>query len=298
MGSLGIKFWGTRGLISSPRPETSIFGGNTPCVQILYKDHLILVDTGFGCTNLGDELMDRILQKKEDLTIHILYTHFHWDHVQGLPFFKPIYFKNTTINLYSPEPEGALLENLNILFDGSYSPFESLLTMPAAIKLHSLTAPLELDGLKIEFKPVDHSLDASHKAACETYAYKFTAPDGQSVALITDHEARSSAKNKALVQFAKDVDVLIHDGQYFEEEYANHVGWGHSSAKAALENAIKIGSKLTLLTHHDPAHNDKDLQALHRALMKSPKFRPLNFEFARENVVYDVALLKSLQKAS
>lgn len=298
MGSLRVKFWGTRGLISSPRSETSIFGGNTPCVQILYKDHLILVDTGFGCTNLGDELMQRILEKKEDLTVHILYTHFHWDHVQGLPFFKPIYFKTTTIHLYSPGPEKALLENLDILFDGSYSPFESLLTMPADIKLHSLSGDLDIDGLKIAYHAVDHSLDASHLADDATYAYKFTAPDGESVALITDHEAKPSAKNQALVTWAQGADVLIHDGQYTQAEYAEHVGWGHSSVNAALDNALEVGSKLSLLTHHDPARNDKELQALHRSLMTVPKYRPLNFEFAREDVVYDVALLKSIPKAS
>lgn len=304
MGSLRVKFWGTRGLYSSPRAETSIFGGNTPCLQILHKNHLILIDTGFGSTNLGDELMSRILDQQENLTIHIFYTHFHWDHVQGLPFFKPIYFKTTTINIYSPEPKAATLENLNILFDGSYSPFESLLTMPAAINIHSLDGTFELDGLKIEFAPVDHGHDpkaiesGEPHAHGETYAYRLTNEDGQSVCLITDHEARLSKRNRALVKFAKDVDVLIHDGQYLDSEYPKHVGWGHSSANQALDNALKIGAKLTLLTHHDPSRNDKDLQGLHRSLMRIPKFRPLSFEFAREDVIYDVALLKSIPKAS
>ena len=81
VSSMKIKFWGTRGLISSPKKETAIYGGNTSCIQIVYKNHLILIDTGFGVTNFGEVLMDRILKKNEELTIHIFFTHYHWDHI-------------------------------------------------------------------------------------------------------------------------------------------------------------------------------------------------------------------------
>jgi len=295
MGSLRVKFWGTRGLISSPRPETAIFGGNTPCVQILYKDHLILVDSGFGSTNLGDDLMARLAARQEPLHVHIFYTHFHWDHIQGLPFFKPIYFPSTTMSLYSPQPTARMLDNLNILFDGSYSPFESLLSMQAKVHLCQLSGPFELDGLRIDYRAVDHV--ASDHPGEETYAYKFAAENLGTVCLITDHEVRNNKKNRALVEWAKGCDLLIHDGQYFAADYLAHVGWGHSSAQAALDNALKIGPALTLLTHHDPARNDRELQAQHRALMQGKKYRRLTFEFAREEVLYEVAKVKSLPKA-
>ena len=135
MGSLRVKLWGTRGLISAPGQETAIYGGNTPCVQILHKNNLIIVDTGFGCCNLGEELMERIVVNREELNIHIIYTHFHWDHIQGLPFFMPIYFANTTLNIYSPVPKKVTHSNLDILFDGSYSPFDGLMAMPSEIKI-------------------------------------------------------------------------------------------------------------------------------------------------------------------
>ena len=94
--SLKVKFWGTRGLISSPFTDTLEFGGNTTCIQVLYKDHLIIIDAGFGASLLGEALMPRILQKKEKLHVHLFFSHFHWDYVQGLPFFHPIYFPSSS----------------------------------------------------------------------------------------------------------------------------------------------------------------------------------------------------------
>lgn len=297
MGSLSVKFWGTRGLHSSPRAETAIFGGNTPCVQILYKEHLILIDTGFGVTNLGDELMPRILAGKEHLKIHIIYTHFHWDHIQGLPFFKPIYFDATEMTLYSPVPPKTMLDNLDILFDGSYSPFESLLTMQAKIKLIQLAGTLEIDGLRIDYVKCDHGEDMENVDDDDTYAYRFTTPDGESVCLVTDHEARPTKRNKDLIAFCSGADILIHDAQFSAAEYPRHRGWGHSSADQALDNALKIKAGMTLLTHHDPSHNDQDIQRLHRELAANKKYKGLGFEFAREEVVYEVALVKALPKA-
>jgi phosphoribosyl 1,2-cyclic phosphodiesterase len=287
-----VKLWGTRGLVPSPRQETAVFGGNTSCVQILHENHLIIIDTGFGCTNLGDELAQRAVQG-DSLSVHVFYTHFHWDHIQGLPFFKPIYFPTTTLNLYSPEPTQRLLDNLDILFDGSYSPFESLLRMPAAVRLHHLTAPLTLGGLSIAFQPVDHgaALEKGH----ECYAYRLTAPDGASVALVTDHEARATARNREVCAFAAGCDLLIHDAQETDAEARR--GWGHSTARQALDNAVRCNAGMTLLTHHAPSTDDRDIHATHRELLRSRKYRHVDFEFAREDVVYEVARRDRLPKA-
>ena len=288
MGSMRVKIWGTRGLISSPRHDTAIFGGNTPCIQVLHGDHLILVDTGFGCANLGDQLMKRILDNNEKLEIHIFFTHFHWDHIQGLPFFKPIYFETTRLHLYSPQPSALTLENLNILFDGSYSPFESLLTMQAGVFINQLNGPMEIDGLKIDYIQVDHGDDVENLQDQATYAYRFISPEDEKLVIATDHEARPGPRNDAVVAFAKDADLLIHDGQYRDDEYAKHIGWGHSSANQALENAMRSNCRRALLTHHAPYRSDRDLQVLHRDLMKRDRFKSLDFEFAREDTFYDV----------
>jgi phosphoribosyl 1,2-cyclic phosphodiesterase len=289
MGTFGVKFWGTRGLVSSPRNETAIFGGNTPCVQILHENHLILVDAGFGITNLGDHLMPRIINNREELQIHILFTHFHWDHTQGLPFFKPIYFNSSSLHLYSPEPETRTLENLDILFDPNYSPFESLNTMQAKSSIHSMKGVTDICGLKVESIPVQHGNAAHEVHDGHTYAFKFTHPNGGSICLVTDHEAAPSTVNNKVVDFAAGCNLLIHDGQYDDQQYTRHHGWGHSTVRQALDNAGRVQPEMTLITHHDPARNDRELQSLHRSMMQVPAYRGLKFEFAREEIEYAVS---------
>lgn len=279
MDSLGLKFFGTRGLVSSPRPETQSFGGNTTCMQVVYQDHLILVDSGFGCTNFGELLLQESLANKKAIKVHIFYTHFHWDHIQGLPFFKPIYLPTTEIHLHSPVPSRDMLTHLDILFDGSYSPFESLLSMQAKIELHQLSGQLSIGGLGVDYQVLDHG-DPAHPC----FAYKFKGPDGTSIVLASDHEARPGPKNDALTTWAKGCNLLVHDAQFTEKEYLDKVGWGHSSIGRALKNAAVIEAEKTLLSHHDPCRSDATLKALHREYcLHHPK---LAFEFAREDTLY------------
>ena len=294
-----IKFWGTRGLISSPRHDTAIFGGNTPCIQILHEDQLILVDTGFGVSNFGESLLPRILEAREELDIHIIYTHFHWDHIQGLPFFQPIYFANTKLHLYSPLPKNVTFNNLDLLFDGSYSPFEGLMNMDCDTSIHQLTSGFDLGGLKISFTEVDHGEPGP--ASLPTYAYRFTAQTDsgeQSLCIVTDHEARPGPINDQVVALTQDCDLLVHDGQYTDDEYQNAVGFGHSTAKQALENALQSSAGFTLLTHHHPTRSDREMQILHRQLMTIERFRSLSFEFAREETEYALQQLRNPPKAS
>lgn len=299
MGStLKVKFWGTRGLISSPRKDTAIFGGNTSCLQVLYGDHLIIVDTGFGVTNLGEELMRKILADQAALTIHIFYTHFHWDHIQGLPFFHPIYFPTSNIYLYSPVPTATSLANLDLLFDGSYSPFEGIRNMPSKINFIELQQKSDLHGLSIEYTPVDHGGDQDNRHEQCAYAYRFTAPDGRNFVLATDHEGRNSPINDQIVHFAKDTDLLIHDGQYSEAEYSSRVGWGHSTIHQALNNALRTEAGKTLLTHHDPSRSDSEIQEMYRDLREESRYKNMSFEFAREDTVYDVLAKPKEKKAA
>jgi phosphoribosyl 1,2-cyclic phosphodiesterase len=285
---LRLKFWGTRGLISSPRAETAIFGGNTSCIQILYKGHLLIVDTGFGVTNLGEDLMKIIIQHGAKLNIHIFYTHFHWDHIQGLPFFHPIYFKTSTLNLYSPVPSAKTTENLDLLFDGSYSPFSGISSMPSTIHIVELKDTLTIDDMQISFTPIDHGQDASNPSQVLTYAYKFRVPSGETLVIATDHEARTSPINDQFIAFAKDCDLLVHDAQYDDDEYQTRMGWGHSTVQQALSNAIQIKPNKVLLTHHDPSRSDSEIQEIFRHMRSQELFKSLNFEFAREGTVYNV----------
>lgn len=277
-------------MISAPSVETTLFGGNTACIQIIHGDTLILVDTGFGASQFGEKLMKRILKNKESLNVHIFYTHFHWDHIQGLPFFHPIYFPSSTLHIYSPESPDTMMDNLDVLFDGSYSPFSGISKMPSKINFNRLEGSLCLDSLTVDYIPVNHG-DAD-VSGHQTYAYKFTchSPDGssESVAIVTDHEAVASPANDRIVQFAKGCDLLVHDGQFTDAEYKRKHTWGHSSMRQALHNALRIAPGRTLLTHHDPAHTDQMLLKQFHKLKAERKFNPLEFEFAREDYVYEV----------
>lgn len=284
---ISIKFWGTRGLISAPSTEMAIFGGNTTCIQIIHDDMLILIDTGFGASQLGERLMKRILKDKESLQVHIFYTHFHWDHIQGLPFFHPIYFPSSTLHIYSPTPPEDMVDSLDVLFDGSYSPFSGIAKMPSKIHFKQLQGAFCLGNLMIDYVPVQHGNDSG----TETYAYKITAHKNgatETVVVVTDHEAMASPRNDEVVAFAKGCDLLIHDGQYTEAEYKRKRGWGHSTMKQALANALRINPRKTLLTHHDPSHTDRMLLDAWHKLKAQKTFKALDFEFAREDHIYEV----------
>lgn len=283
-----VKFWGTRGLISSPGAHNAIFGGNTICMQIIHEDHLIIVDTGFGASLFGEHLMPRITRDKEALNVHILYTHFHWDHIQGLPFFHPIYFPSTNLYLYSPETPENMIDSLDVLFDGSYSPFAGIKKMPSQIHFCQFHSAFEIGGLVMDSLAINHGETATKGHA--TYAYRITdKKTGEKVVIATDHEANpNDPKNEALITFAKDCDLFIHDGQYTDQEYKKRLGWGHSSMPHALLNAIKCTAKNTLLVHHDPAHTDAFLLSETLRLKRDPRFSTLEFEFAREGHIYEL----------
>lgn len=282
--SMKILCWGTRGLVSSPHRDKAVYGGNTSCIQLLYKDHLIVVDTGFGVTNLGEKLMERILSHKEKLTIHIFYTHYHWDHIQGLPFFHPIYFPETTINICSPLGADQARDQLDVLFDGSYSPFSGIGSMPSSIHFHQIDRELEIDGLHVSFCPLDHGWNGSH-----TYAYCFQTSAQEKLVIAMDHEVRENEINAAFIKFARACDLLVHDGQYFGAEYDAHQGWGHSSVEAAIENAIKCEAKALLLTHHSPERTDYTIRKYLANLKHNSAYSSVNPDFAQENHIYPVS---------
>lgn len=283
-----LKFWGTRGLISSPSKNTALYGGNTSCIQIINKNQIFIVDTGFGACNLGENLMQRIVKNNEHLHIHIFYTHFHWDHIQGLSFFHPIYFESTTINIYSPLPVDVAHSNLNLLFDGSYSPFAGIDSMASSISFHQLTAPVLVDGIKVDSIQLDHGQNSEEGTDSMCFALRFINQKGKKIVIATDHEARPSKLNTNLIDFANRSDILVHDAQFSGEEYKSKVGWGHSTFEQALANGKKCSAKKLLLTHHHPKRTDDQIIKISEKLAMDPRFINLNFEFAKEKSEFEV----------
>ena len=186
------------------------------------------------------------------------------------------------------------MESLDILFDGSYSPFEGLMNMPCKTNIVQMKQQTEICGLKFSFLPVDHGNSSDDSP---TYAFRIESPEGEVVSIVTDHEARPSPINDRVVEFVRDSHVLIHDGQFLESEYPNYVGWGHSTAEQALENGLRSGAGQVIITHHDPNRSDRELQSLHRKLIKIDRYKGMQFDFAREEIDYAVTLTTPHKKA-
>ncbi len=283
MGPLHLKFWGTRGLVPSPRKTTAVFGGNTTCIQVIDNKHLILVDSGYGIALLGEDLMRRFLVEKREMELHIFYTHFHWDHILGLPFFQPIYVPSTRLHIYAPTSKDEIWKNLDILFDGSFSPFSGINSMPSQILFHELTGSTSIGDLKITYTPVDHQIQGHELSESMAYAYRF-ARGKDSIVIACDHEAKPGKINDRFITFAKGASILVHDAQYTDQEDSQ--GLGHSTMSQALENGRRIKAGRTLLTHHDPKRNDDELLAIESKLKHNNLYHDLVFEFAREGVDY------------
>ncbi len=255
--SLSIKFWGTRGSIPTPGPRTVRYGGNTPSVTIEdHFGHRLILDAGSGIRSLGNHLT----RSSDAAQNHVvLLSHTHWDHIQGLPFFRPLYAAGNAIRILGPRSAGApLATTLRSQMAPAVFP----------VPLTAIGAALEVDEIKSpEFSVpgfVVNSVPLFHPAPTLGYRIR-TAAGGPSVSYLTDNElagAESARIRPELVRFLHGTDTLIHDAMYFESEVASRSGWGHSSAAQAVGLALESGARRLVLFHHDPEHDDAALEAL------------------------------------
>jgi phosphoribosyl 1,2-cyclic phosphodiesterase len=255
--SLRVVCWGTRGSISSPGPETVAFGGNTACVEVRTSTgRSIILDGGTGIRRLGAELTRR----EGPLEVELFLTHFHWDHIQGIPFFAPIHDPRARICVHAPPETGRSVEEL---FAGQMSrtyfplPYEAL-----AGSLHFFpvgTGVWALDELAIS------AFRVCHPGYTVGYEIEFR---GLRVVYIPDNELAGDGSSfddewyARLVEFVAGADLLIHDAMYTEAEYERRRGWGHSTAAQAVALAASAGVKRLLLFHHDPDRTDEEIQAI------------------------------------
>ena len=254
-----IRFWGTRGSIPTPGRGTTLYGGNTSCVEVRADDGtVVLLDCGTGARPLGLDLLSR---SPTVPPMHILVTHTHWDHIQGFPFFLPAYVAGTRLSVYGARGLDRTLEgSLSGQMQHTYFP----------VQLDELRADIAFEEVAEErfrvgpFRVTSQLIN--HTTA--TVAYRLNAGD-LSIAYVTDHEPFWWERPKGRgahrfvhpgeerhVAFVEGVDVLIHDAQYADNEYPAKRGWGHSTIEYSVDLAVRAGVKRLVLFHHDPTHSD------------------------------------------
>ncbi len=278
---LSIKFYGVRGSISVSGDEYREFGGNTTCIQIMVSDtsRIGILDAGTGIRQLGKDIMALDTDQSE---IFIAFSHFHWDHIQGLPFFAPAYVKEMKINILALG-HNRKIENLKDIFgmqmQREFFPI-TMDEMGATFNFLSINKHSEVfmppDGIPVKMTAAKHN----HPGGAYSYRYE---RDGHCVVISTDIE-HGEEVDPNIVALAKNADLLVHDAQYTTEELKTKKGWGHSSYDQAIKVAQKANVKKLIITHHDPEHNDDFL----RKMEKWCQQRFSNCEFAREGMIVDV----------
>ena len=251
------QVWGCRGSLAAPGADTVRYGGNTSCVEVVLESgHVLVLDAGTGIRPLGVEL-----ESADPPELHILLTHLHLDHLQGLGFFQPLFRPDAEVHVWGPpSPVQTLAERVAIYLSPPLFPV-SLSDVPARITFHD--APIEeveIGSAVIRSAPVTHQ--------GPTVGYRIT-EGARSLAYVPDHEpaiggplATKPDEWMSGYGLVQDVDLLFHDAQYLDAEYPHHVGWGHSAIGDTLQFAHRSRVGRLVLFHHDPYHTDADLEAL------------------------------------
>jgi phosphoribosyl 1,2-cyclic phosphodiesterase len=251
-----VKVWGCRGSLPTPGASTVRYGGNTSCVEVSLDDgSLLVLDAGTGVRCLGDEIAARGVTQ-----LHLLLTHLHLDHLEGLRFFAPLWNPGVSIDIWGPpSPTSSLRDRIARSFSPPLFPLD-LKDVPARVAFHDVPRePWALGPFSITAELVVHP--------GPTVGYRIEA-GGSSFAYLPDHEpalAGGADKPREWISgagVAADADLLLHDAQYFEDEYADRIGWGHSSVADAVAYADAVAARRLLLFHHEPLHADASLDRL------------------------------------
>ena len=273
-----VKFYGTRGSISVCGPKFQEFGGNTTCLQItdMKTNRIGIFDAGTGIRDLGNDL---VASGHEQDQIFIVFTHFHWDHIQGFPFFTKAYDPKQKINIFTMG-KGKNNDEIKGLFttlmQSEYFP----------VPFDKMGASFEFmhpDVLSGIFGPLQVKITANrHNHPGGAYGYRIER-EGKVLAFCTDIE-HGDEIDQNVVELCKDADLLIHDAQYTSEELKVKKGWGHSSYEQAIQVAEMAGVKQLAITHHDPDHDDEFLLGMEKQCQE----RFPNCVLAREKMEIEI----------
>lgn len=252
------RVWGCRGSLAAPGPETVRYGGNTSCLEVRLGDgRLIVLDAGTGIRTLGMKLAEDLPAR-----VDLLLTHLHLDHVEGLGFFAPLWDADTELHIWGPaSPLKPLEDRLATLLSPPLFPVH-LADIPSRPIFHDVPdTEWRIGGAVLSAQYISHP--------GPTVGFRIE-EDGRTLAYMPDHEPALGVDDLTAVSpewisgygVAAGVDVLFHDSQYTEEEYARRVGWGHSSTEHVVTFALITKVARLLLFHHDPLHSDADLEQM------------------------------------
>lgn len=275
-----VRFWGVRGSVPCPGAQTMRYGGNTACIEVRLpeRDRVIIVDAGSGIRALGNHLLD--VEKAQPIQAQIFLSHTHWDHIMGFPFFRPIYSPSTQIRVYGPVSyEQDTLEGIvGGQMSYRYFPVREA-ELAAEIKYIELKeGRFDLgEGLFLRTKYLNHPIlclgyrfEFGGRVLCTAYDTEpfrnlfCTDPEDPSYdeAMAAEGEQVAAEQNSMIEDFVAGADLLIHDAQYTEKEYAIFKGWGHTPMEKAIAAASSAGVKRLALFHHDPMRTDEQMDAM------------------------------------
>jgi phosphoribosyl 1,2-cyclic phosphodiesterase len=304
MSDAYLRFWGVRGSYTAPFETHLGVGGNTSCVEIKVDDTVLICDAGTGLIPFGNEKMKQNEIKK----MLIILTHYHWDHINGLPYFVPAFVPDWDISIFGPGQSAKDIEEF--VSSQMRAPYFPVGTESWLAKINYLTPPadgiLKHGSMELTYENVHHP--------GTTYGYKINA-NGKTIMYISDNEClyldkSISSKHEELneeeralygqmkkeeyeseVGFIKGADILIHDAQYTAEDYQKKRGWGHSCYIDTVNTAIDAGVKELYLFHHDPNYDDAQMEMIHKHASNIVRGRnsDMKCHLAREGMIVDLS---------
>ena len=299
-----IKFWGVRGSIPCPGPDTVKYGGNTPCIELSFggTDRCIIIDAGSGIRELGNDLLARH-QHHPLRSVELFITHTHWDHIQGFPFFAPIYEPHMNIKIHGPATYGS--ETLKDAVAGQlsyrYFPVRQAELASKMVYTELNEGHFDLgDGIILKTKYLNHPLlclgyrfEYQNKSVCMVYDTEpfqnlfSTDPNAPVFNETIANEGEQAVKDgkQSIIDFYSGADILIHDAQYTQNEYeSGKKGWGHSPIEGTIDEVKGTDVKRLVLFHHEPVRTDKQLDQLSKTFCRSDVKGNTTILFAREGM--------------